>query len=77
MWMKKILFILASCTVIIAGIIIFNTVTDAKKEQAIPDNTTDSLTLNGAKYILAFSEANASRENKGAFFTIDEQGNYL
>lgn len=77
MWMKKILFILASCTVIIAGIIVFNTVTDAKKEQAIPDNTTDSLTLNGAKYILAFSEANASRENKGAFFTIDEQGNYL
>lgn len=33
--------------------------------------------LDGAKYILAFSEANASRENKGAFFTIDAQGNYL
>lgn len=68
---------LASCAVIIAGIIVFNTVTDAKKEQTTPENTTDSLPLDGAKYILAFSEANASRENKGAFFTIDAQGNYL
>ena len=66
--MKKILFMLASCAIIIAGIIIFNIMTDAKKEQAIPENTTNSLTLDGAKYILAFSEANASRENKGAFF---------
>lgn len=75
--MKKILFMLASCAIIIAGIIIFNIMTDAKKEQATPENMTDSLTLDGAKYILAFSEANASRENKGAFFTIDQQGNYL
>lgn len=81
--MKKKLLFSSTIILIILSVIIFKIYTNdnvadenINQEEKLPP-AKDALNVKNGKYVLAFSEANETRENKGSFFVINKDGTYL
>lgn len=81
--MKKKLLFSSMIILIVLSVIIFKIYTNdnvadenINQEEKLPP-AKDVLNVKNGKYILAFSEANDTRENKGSFFVINKEGVYL
>lgn len=81
--MKKKLLFSSTIILIVLSVIIFKIYTNdnvadenINQEEKLPP-AKDALNVKNGKYVLAFSEANETRENKGSFFVINKDGTYL
>ncbi|WP_010304518.1 hypothetical protein [Kurthia senegalensis] len=80
--MKKKLLFFSIIILIVLSVIIFKMyasdyVADENINQEELPPAKDVLNVKNGKYVLAFSEANDTRENKGSFFVINKEGVYL